>query len=139
MLTVGVPVELPKTTANALPTEREEPLTITLTLSGQIFIQKSETPPDQLLNKLRAISQERSGDRIFLRADGTIPYETVVQVMGMLNAGGFTNIALVTDVGGPGRAFGWVNRRDAFWTLYLRIGACGDIVLALSWKLVRSA
>jgi len=50
MLTVGVPVELPKTTANALPTEPEEPLTITLTASGQIFIQKSETPPDQLLN-----------------------------------------------------------------------------------------
>ena len=102
MLTVGVQIELPKTTANALPTEREEPLTITLRATGQIFIQKTETPVEELLTKLNAIVQERSGDRIFLRADGTIPYEGVVQVMGLLNAGGFTNIALVTDVSGPG-------------------------------------
>ncbi len=102
MLTVGVPIELPKTTATALPTEREEPLTITLTATGQIFIQKTETTVEELLTKLIAISQERSGDRIFLRADGKIPYEGVVQVMGLLNAGGFTNIALVTDLSGPG-------------------------------------
>ena len=101
MLTVGVQIELPKTIANALPTEREEPLTITLTAPGQIFIQKTETPVEELLTKLNAIAQERSGDRIFLRADGTIPYEIVVQVMGLLNAAGFTNIALVTDVSDP--------------------------------------
>ncbi|MGB7271588.1 MAG: biopolymer transporter ExbD, partial [Albidovulum sp.] len=41
-------------------------------------------------------------DKLFLRADGTIPYERVVQVMGALNAGGFSNIVLVTDAGGPG-------------------------------------
>ena len=102
MLTVGVPIELPKTTANALPTEREEPLTITLMATGQIFIQKTETTVEELITKLSAIAQERSGDRIFLRADGTIPYEGVIKVMGLLNAGGFTNIALVTDVSGPG-------------------------------------
>ena len=102
MLTVGVPIELPKTTANALPTEREEPLTITLMATGQIFIQKTETTVEELITKLSAIAQERSGDRIFLRADGAIPYEGVVKVMGLLNAGGFTNIALVTDVSGPG-------------------------------------
>ena len=102
MLTVGVPIELPKTTANALPTEREEPLTITLMATGQIFIQKTETTVEELITKLSAIAQERSGDRIFLRADGAIPYEGVVKVMGLLNEGGFTNIALVTDVTGPG-------------------------------------
>ena len=102
MLTVGVPIELPKTTANALPTEREEPLSITMTATGQIFIQKTEAPVNELITTLNAIAQERSGDRIFLRADGTIPYEGVVQVMGLLNAGGFKNIALVTDVSGPG-------------------------------------
>ena len=102
MLTVGVPIELPKTTANALPTEREEPLTITLMATGQIFIQKTETTVEELITKLSAIAQERSGDRIFLRADGAIPYEGVVKVMGLLNEGGFTNIALVTDVSGPG-------------------------------------
>lgn len=104
MLTVGVPVELPKTVARALPTEKEEPLTVTITAEGEVMIQKTQTPADQLVKKLKAISQERDSDRIFLRADGSIPYEFVVQVMGALNKGGFSNISLVTDVGGPAMA-----------------------------------
>ena len=101
MLTVGVPIELPKTSANALPMEKEEPLTVTVAPDGKILIQKTEVSPEQLLGKLKAIAVERSSDRIFLRADGRIPYELVVQVMGALNAGGFSKISLVTDVGGP--------------------------------------
>ena len=104
MLTVGVPVELPKTVAKALPTEKEEPLTVTITAEGEVMIQKTQTPADQLVKKLKAISQERDSDRIFLRADGSIPYEFVVQVMGALNKGGFSNISLVTDLGGPAMA-----------------------------------
>ena len=104
MLTVGVPVELPKTVARALPTEKEEPLTVTITAEGEVMIQKTQTTADQLVKKLKAISQERDSDRIFLRADGSIPYEFVVQVMGALNKGGFSNISLVTDVGGPAMA-----------------------------------
>ncbi len=102
LLTVGVPVELPKTAANALPTDQEEPLTVTLTAEGAIAIQNTEVTPEELLPKLRAIAAEREGQRVFLRADGAIPYERVVQVMGALNAGGFSNIGLVTDIGGPG-------------------------------------
>ena len=55
-----------------------------------------------LIPKLRAIAAERDSDRVYLRADGAIPYEVVVQVMGALNAGGFSDIGLVTDIGGPG-------------------------------------
>ena len=101
MLTVGVPVQLPKTAANALPTDQEEPLTVTLSADGSLSIQNTATPRDELIAKLRAIAAERSNDRIFLRADGANSYETVVQVMGALNAAGFSNIGLVTDVGGP--------------------------------------
>ena len=104
MLTVGVPVELPKTAANALPSEKEEPLTVTLTASGEILIQETPTPASALIPKLQAIASERSSDRVYLRADGAISYEAVVQVMGALNAGGFSNIGLVTDVGGPALA-----------------------------------
>ena len=104
MLTVGVPVELPKTAANALPSEKEEPLTVTLTASGEILIQETSTPAGALIPKLQAIASERSSDRVYLRADGVISYEAVVQVMGALNAGGFSNIGLVTDVGGPALA-----------------------------------
>lgn len=101
LLTVGVPVELPKTAANALPTEQEEPLTITLAADGRMVLQSTEITPEELLPKLRAIAVERESDKVFLRADGAIPYEAVVQVMGALNAGGFNNIGLVTDTGGP--------------------------------------
>lgn len=101
LLTVGVPVELPKTAANALPTEQEEPLTITLSLDGRVSIMNTEVSETDLINRLTAIAAEREGDKVFLRADGGIPYERVVQVMGALNQGGFTNIGLVTDTGGP--------------------------------------
>lgn len=101
LLTVGVPVQLPETAAEALPMDQEEPLTVTLTAEGQIMIQTTETAADQLVGKLQAIAAERTSDKIFLRADGAIPYERVVQVMGALNAGGFRNIGLVTDTGGP--------------------------------------
>jgi len=101
LLTVGVPVELPKTAASALPSEREEPLTITLVADGRMLIQTTETNAQDLIPKLRAIAVERADDKVFLRADGAIPYEQVMQVMGALNAGGFRNIGLVTDTGGP--------------------------------------
>lgn len=101
LLTVGVPVELPKTAANPLPGEQEEPLTVTITADGRVLIQTTETPLADLVPKLRAIAVERSSDRVYLRADGTIPYENVVQIMGALNAGGFADIGLVTDIGGP--------------------------------------
>ena len=101
LLTVGVPVELPETAAEALPIENEEPLTVTLTADGLILIQTTETPDNDLINKLRAIAAERTSDKIFLRADGGIPYAQVMQVMGALNAGGFRNIGLVTESGGP--------------------------------------
>ena len=101
MLTVGVPVELPKTAATALPTEQEEPLTVTITADGRLAIQTTEIADAELIPKLTAIAAERTSRKIFLRADGAIPYERVAQVMGALNAGGFNEIGLVTDGEGP--------------------------------------
>lgn len=101
LLTVGVPVELPKTAAQALPAEQEEPLTVTITADGIVQIMTTETAREELIPKLRAVAAEREGDRVFLRADGTVPYSAVMEIMGALNAGGFSNIGLVTDIGGP--------------------------------------
>ncbi|ATX66460.1 protein TolR [Roseinatronobacter bogoriensis] len=101
MLTVGVPVELPRTSAGALPAEQEEPLSITLTSDGTVMIMSAEIDPNELIPRLRAVAAERRDNKVFLRADGTIPYERVVQVMGALNSGGFNNIGLVTEQGGP--------------------------------------
>lgn len=101
LMTVGVPVELPKTAATALPTEQEEPLAITLSADGLIAIMNTEVSEEELIPRLKAIASERTSDKVYLRADGKLPYERVAQVMGALNAGGFTNIGLVTDAQGP--------------------------------------
>ena len=101
LLTVGVPVELPKTAATPLPNEQEEPLTITLTEDGSLWLQKSEIQFDELETKLRSILAERNNNKIFLRADGANSYEIVMRLMGALNNSGFNNIGLVTDTGGP--------------------------------------
>ena len=97
LTTTGVPIELPKATADSLPSEDEQPLTITLTADGKVMIQKTEVDMDTLIPKLKAIAAERSNDKVFLRADGSISYESVMQVMAALNQGGFHSIGLVTD------------------------------------------
>uniref|UniRef100_UPI0040483FF0 ExbD/TolR family protein n=1 Tax=Yoonia sp. TaxID=2212373 RepID=UPI0040483FF0 len=101
LMTVGVPVELPKTAANALPSDQEEPLTVTITAQGVVMIQTTEVAPADLVGRLQAIAVERTSDRIFLRADGANAWNTVAEIMGALNAGGFSNIGLVTDIAGP--------------------------------------
>lgn len=101
LLTVGVPVQLPETSANALPTDQEEPLTVSIKADGSLALQNTETSEAELIPKLRAIAAERDSDRIFLRADGANDWNRVAQVMGALNAAGFSNIGLVTDIGGP--------------------------------------
>ena len=99
--TVGVPVELPRTAAQALASEQEEPLTVTLTADGVIMIQTTEVASEEIVPRLRAVLSERASRRVFIRADGAISYARVVQVMGALNAAGITDIGLVTDMGGP--------------------------------------
>jgi len=101
LMTVGVPIDLPDTAAEALPSEEEEPLTVTLAPDGQVLIQTTAVPMEELITRLQAVAAERASTRIFLRADGAIPYEDVMRIMGALNAGGFREIGLVTDSGGP--------------------------------------
>lgn len=101
LLTVGVPVELPETAANALPTDEEEPLTVTITSDGMLLIQNSQVADDELVPRLQAIAAERTSQRIFVRADGANIWNRVAEVMGALNSAGFSEIGLVTDIGGP--------------------------------------
>jgi biopolymer transport protein TolR len=97
----GVDVQLPKTAASALPTEQEEPLTITLTSDGLLMVMNTEVSEADFIPMLQGVAAERTSDRVYLRADGALPYERVAQVMGALNRAGFTNIAFVTDGNGP--------------------------------------
>jgi biopolymer transport protein TolR len=100
MLTVGVPIDLPQTRAQALP-QQQEPLTISVNNQGQIFLMNTEVPANELVAKLSAIAQARGGgqdERIFVRGDKTVNYGTVMQVMGRLSQAGFRRVALITEV-----------------------------------------
>ena len=101
MLTVGVPLQLPETAANAVAAEPQEPLTVSVPAEGPLMLMEDSVEEDQLVSRLRELSEGRQSSKIFLRADGGIPYGRVVQVMGALNAAGFNDIVLVTDTGGP--------------------------------------
>jgi len=100
LLTVGVPVDLPKTRAPALGQDKE-PLSITIAKGGKIYLQKLAVSEDALVPKLQAISQNGYDQRIFLRGDQNVDYGRVMVVLGMLKAAGFDKIALVTDAAKP--------------------------------------
>lgn len=101
LLTVGVEVEMPETAANPLPSEEEEPLSITLAADGRTTIQTTEVSFQEVVPRLMAILSERTSNKIFLRADASLPYGRVAELMGALNAAGLTNLVFVTEAGGP--------------------------------------
>ncbi|HWA31132.1 MAG TPA: protein TolR [Rhizomicrobium sp.] len=100
LLTVGVPVDLPKTKAQALGQDRE-PLSVTIRNNGQIYLQNIKVSDAELVPKLTAISANGYDQRIFVRGDKSVDYGRVMQVMAEISAAGFTHIGLVTDVQKP--------------------------------------
>jgi len=105
LLTVGVPVDLPKTAANRI-VGQDEPLVISVNKEGGLFLQDTEIKPDQLVPRLTAITQNRKDARIFLRGDQTIAYGQVMSVMGALSQAGFKRVALITQVLGKNTSRG---------------------------------
>ena len=99
LLTVGVPLDLPQSQAKSLEQDRE-PLTISVNLRGQIFLQNSEIAPEELVPKLKAITDARGGldERVYVRGDKKVDYGTMMRVMGRLSAAGYHRVALVTEV-----------------------------------------
>ena len=100
LLTVGVEIELPKTSAKALPTEKEEPLTLSLTKDKELYLQDTKIEFSELIPKLKQIAEQRNDNRIFIRADGANNYSTIMEIMGALNSSNFSNLSLVTESGG---------------------------------------
>ena len=99
LLTVGVPLDLPQTQAKSLDQDKN-PLTLSVNLKGQVFLNDTEISLDDLVTKLKAITEARGGldERIFVRGDKKVDYGTVMKVMGRLSQAGFRRVALVTEV-----------------------------------------
>ena len=95
LMTVGVPIELPKTEAKQLNSS-VEPLTITVQADKTIFLQETQIPIEELSPKLQAIAKNGYEEQIFVRADTNVSYGSVMEVMGLLNGAGYRKIGLVT-------------------------------------------
>jgi biopolymer transport protein TolR len=95
LLTVGVPIDLPETQARALNAETQ-PITVSVNEAGQIFLQETEIPIDEVVPKLQAIAQTGYEERIYVRGDRNADYGTVMRVMARISAAGFRNLGLVT-------------------------------------------
>jgi len=100
LLTVGVPVELPKTEAGAMDNQTE-PLTVSIRADGSLFVQEDAVAFAQLAPRLHALAGDDAKTPIYVRADGRASYEIVARVMAALSTSGFTSINLITDTGGP--------------------------------------
>lgn len=100
LLTVGVQVDLPKTQAAAIQGQ-DEPLSVTIDAKGGIYLQESLVEMDQLVPRLQAIAGNAPDRRIFVRGDQAINYGKVLEVMGLINTGGFNKVALVGNPPAP--------------------------------------
>ena len=99
LLTVGVPLDLPQTQAKSLEQDKT-PLQLSVDVRGKVFINDTEVAINELIPKLKAITDARGGmdERIFMRADKKADYGTVARIMGQLSGAGFKRLALVTEV-----------------------------------------
>ncbi len=97
LLTVGVPVDLPKTKASMIP-GKDEPLVITIDGMGRVFLQETEIELEKLVPRLRAITANKRDTRIFVRGDRSVFYGQIMEVMGTVNAAGFAKVALIVEL-----------------------------------------
>ena len=94
LLTVGVPVELPET-AGAQTQSDAKPITVSIQADGSVFIGEEPYRLDQVVPKLRAMTQAAGSKPIFVKGDKASDYGAVLAVMGELSAAGFSKIGLV--------------------------------------------
>ena len=97
LLTVGVPVNLPKTKAAVIP-GHDEPLVISINADAKIFIQETEVELENLVPRLEAITLNKPNTRIFVRGDRSVIYGAIMRVMGTVSSAGFTKVALIAEL-----------------------------------------
>ena len=96
LLTVGVPVDLPQTQAPPI-TDPKEPLVISINAEGHIFIQDSDVVTEALVPRLQAITGENPDALVYVRADKSIDYGRVLEVMSLISAAGYRKVSLIAE------------------------------------------
>jgi biopolymer transport protein TolR len=100
LLTVGIPIDLPKTKAASL-NENSEPITISLDKEGKLYLQETEITLAELVPKVQSIMTAKPETKIFVRGDQGLPYGQIMQLMGTLNTAGFSKVALLAELPEP--------------------------------------
>ena len=96
LLTVGIPVDLPKVKASAL-TDQKDPLEITVKIGGKIYLGESEVEVENLIPRLNAITELNKEARIYVRGDRVVAYGRIMEIMSLVNSAGYIKVALVTQ------------------------------------------
>ena len=96
LLTVGIPVDLPKVKADAL-TDQKDPIEITVKLDGSVYLGESTVEVENLIPRLNAITDQNTKARIYVRGDRVVAYGRVMEIMSLINSAGYIKVALVTQ------------------------------------------
>ncbi len=96
LLTVGIPVDLPKVKASAL-TDQKDPIEITVKLDGNLYLGESKVEIENLIPRLNAITSQNTEARIYVRGDRVVSYGRVMNIMSIINSAGYVKVALVTE------------------------------------------
>ena len=96
LLTVGIPVDLPKVKASAL-TDQKDPLEITVKIGGEIYLGESKVDVENLIPRLNAITELNKEARIYVRGDRAVAYGRIMEIMSLVNSAGYIKVALVTQ------------------------------------------
>ena len=96
LLTVGIPVDLPKVKASAL-TDQKDPLEITVKIGGEVYLGESRVEVENLIARLNAITELNKEARIYVRGDRVVAYGRIMEIMSLINSAGYIKVALVTQ------------------------------------------
>ncbi len=97
MLTVGVPVDLPKTQA-AQMNDQVEPLVVSIDIDGKTYFQETELPLTEILQKLSVAAEGKPDTKIYVRGDKKLPYGQIMETMGAIAAAGFSRVSLIAEM-----------------------------------------
>lgn len=100
MLTVAVPIDLPRTQAKSVNQDKE-PLVVTVDIQGQVYLQQTPVDVGTLVDKLRSVTGTNPEARIFVRGDKGVAYGRIMEVMGTISAAGYNKVALVAELPKP--------------------------------------
>ncbi len=99
MLTVGVPLDLPKTSAGQINMD-QKPLTVSVKENGVIFVQDKQVALPELAAALQAQAKQGFDERIYVRGAKTVEYGKVIEVMAVITKAGFKRTAMITEPDG---------------------------------------